>query len=161
LRPSSGESALSAVSGGPGLLVVIPRNCIGCRTCELACSFAHSTGGTFARARIKVHQVGDTQEPQQGAASQSSKRCLQMTCLQCLDAACVKVCPVEAIERNAATGAIEVNEQRCVGCSLCEKVCPFGHMHFDRETRRAVKCDLCKGSPACARFCPNRALEIR
>ena len=149
LPTSSGEPALRAVpDGGPGLLVIVPRNCIGCRTCELACSFYHSSGGAFARARIKVHTVGE-------------KRYVQMTCLQCLDPACVKVCPVEALVRNPATGAIDVCEDRCIGCALCEKACPFGHMHFDREARVAVKCDLCKGAPACARFCPSRALEMK
>jgi Fe-S-cluster-containing hydrogenase component 2 len=82
-----------------------------------------------------------------------------MTCLQCVDAACVKVCPVEALVRNAATGAVEVISARCVGCGLCVVGCPFGHMHFDSERHVAVKCDLCGGSPKCAQFCPNRALE--
>jgi Fe-S-cluster-containing hydrogenase component 2 len=137
-----------ATGPGGGMLTIIPRNCIGCRTCELACSFAHAEHGRFARSRIRIHQMAE-------------KRWMQMTCLQCVDAACVKACPVEALARSAATGAIEVNPRRCVGCGLCEKACPFGHMHFDREARAAVKCDLCAGSPACAQFCPNRALAVR
>ena len=130
------------------MLVVIPRNCVGCRTCELACSFAHSMDGRFARSRITVTTAGD-------------KRFVQMTCLQCVDAACIKVCPVSALVRNEKTGAIDVDTDRCVGCSLCSKACPFGHAHFDTEAGRAVKCDLCGGEPKCAQFCPNKALEIR
>jgi len=131
-----------------GLYTVIPGNCTGCRTCELACSFSHSTDGAFARSRIKVYQT-------------AAGKHVQVTCLQCADAACVKVCPVEALSRNESTGAIEVSTDRCVGCALCVTACPFGHMHFDIETRCAVKCDLCKGDPMCARFCPSKALEIR
>ncbi|MBI5528128.1 MAG: 4Fe-4S dicluster domain-containing protein [Deltaproteobacteria bacterium] len=160
-QTSSGDAlrVLAGISGrvpagaartgsGGGMLTVIPRNCVGCRTCELTCSFVHSTHGRLARSRIKVREVGE-------------KRFVQMTCLQCVEAACVAVCPVEALARNEATGAIEVHEGRCVGCSLCEKACPFGHMRFDPEAGLAVKCDLCKGEPMCARFCPNKALEVR
>jgi carbon-monoxide dehydrogenase iron sulfur subunit len=132
--------------------VVIPRNCIGCRTCEVACSFAHAVaghdGGQLGHSRIRVHAI-------------APQRFVQVTCLQCANAACVKVCPTSALVRNPITSAIEVNEQRCIGCSLCRAACPFGHMHFDRPHNLAVKCDLCKGQPACAKFCPNRALAWR
>jgi Fe-S-cluster-containing hydrogenase component 2 len=140
-------SAARTGAGG-GILTIIPRNCVGCRTCELTCSFVHSTRGRLARSRIKVREAAE-------------KRSVQMTCLQCAEAACAAACPVEAISRNEATGAVEINEARCVGCSLCVAACPFGHMHFDAEAGLAVKCDLCRGEPMCARFCPNRALEVR
>ena len=108
--------------GREGRLVVIPRNCEGCRTCELACSFVHSTSGLLARGRISIHAQGE-------------ERYVQITCLQCAEAACAKVCPSEALVRNEHSGAIEVHAGRCVGCGLCESACPFGHMHFDRELK--------------------------
>ncbi len=145
----SGEKAPPLVVGAvERTLVVMPRRCIGCRTCELACSFAHGGPGRMARARIRVHPAGE-------------KRFVQITCLQCENAACAKVCPVQAIARDERTRALVVSPERCVGCGLCEAACPFGHMHFDRETRRAEKCDLCGGNPACAAFCPAKALEYR
>jgi Fe-S-cluster-containing dehydrogenase component len=85
---------------------------------------------------------------------------VQVTCLQCVQAACVKVCPTQALVRSA-TGAIEIDAWRCIGCSLCAAACPFGHMHFDMQTHQPVKCDLCGGQPACAMFCPHNALEWR
>lgn len=133
--------------GKRGRLVIIPHNCTGCRTCELACSFAHSTAGGLARSRIAIHPQGE-------------ERYVQLTCLQCAEAACAKACPTGALVRNEETGAIEVTGL-CVGCGLCEAACPFGHMHFDRALKVPIKCDLCGGQPACAAFCPHQALEIR
>ena len=41
-------------------LYVTPGKCIGCRTCELSCTFVHSTeGGKLRRSRVKVHDTGD------------------------------------------------------------------------------------------------------
>lgn len=127
---------------------VIPGNCTGCRTCELACSMVKGTGQLLGQPRIRVYQTGE-------------KKYMQMTCMQCVDAACAKVCPTDALQRNPETGAIEVKNELCVGCALCEAACPFGHMQFDRELGLPLKCDLCGGNPACARFCPDRALELR
>jgi len=129
--------------------LVNPNLCIGCRTCELACSFSHSENGKPGRSRIFVLDGGfkDLWVP--------------VTCLQCDDAACVKSCLVEALRRNEETGAIELNQDLCVKCGACVAACPFGCSLHDPGHERFVKCDLCGGDPACARFCPTKALEYR
>lgn len=127
-------------------LVVNPNLCIGCRTCELACSFTHSVDGKPGRTRIFMLESGfkDLWVP--------------VTCLQCDEAACVKSCLVDALRRNEETGAIELNQDACVKCMACVAACPFGCSLLDAAHDRVVKCDLCGGDPACARFCPTRAL---
>ena len=37
--------------------------------------------------------------------------------------------------------------------------CPFGAISVDPLTDRIIKCDLCLGDPACAKFCPTGAIE--
>ena len=129
-------------------LVVIPRNCTGCRTCDLACSFVHSEDGRLGRARITIFPT-------------VPDRYMQMTCLQCVEAACIAVCPTGALVRNEKTRAVDVDDGRCIGCRLCEAACPFGHIRYIEEDGAPAKCDLCGGEPACASFCPYNALEYK
>jgi anaerobic carbon-monoxide dehydrogenase iron sulfur subunit len=124
-----------------------PKKCTLCHNCELACSFRHYEGNPPLKPRIFVVQ-------QQGLN-------LPLTCLQCDDAACVKVCPTTALVRNEATGAVELRPGRCIGCRMCVNACPFGHAAFDEAKQQPLKCDLCNGNPACVPFCPTQALTYR
>ena len=52
-----------------------------------------------------------------------------------------------------------VLKDRCVGCRLCQKACPWGVMTFDEEQGKADKCFLCNGAPKCVEACPAAALR--
>jgi Fe-S-cluster-containing dehydrogenase component len=129
--------------------IVTPNLCTGCRTCELACSFSHSIGGKPGRSRIYPLPGGhkDLYTP--------------VVCLQCDDPACVKSCLVDALKRNEETGAIDLNQEKCVKCMACVAACPFGCSLLDPVHNIIVKCDLCGGDPVCAHFCPTKALVYR
>lgn len=129
--------------------VVKPELCIGCRTCELACSFAHAKNGRPGRSRIFVLGGG------------FKDLFVPVTCLQCEEAACAKSCLVNAITRNPETGAMDLDHEKCVRCMACIAACPFGCSLFDEQQELVVKCDLCGGDPACAKFCPTKALEYK
>ena len=129
-------------------LVITPSRCTACRTCELACSFKYSSNGKPGIPRIRAFMIREGRNQ-------------VMTCFQCDQAACVRVCPVDALVRNEATGAVEVDENRCIGCGLCSVACPFGHIRHEPADGIAVKCNLCRGEPACAAFCPTQTLEYR
>jgi len=124
---------------------VNPSLCTGCRTCELACAFTHTKDQKPGRSRI--YPLGYAKDEY-----------VPVTCLQCDEAACIKSCLFDALRRNEETGAVELNPERCVKCEACVAACPFGCALVDEVHREIVKCDLCGGSPACARFCPTKAL---
>lgn len=126
---------------------VNPGLCTGCRTCELACSFTHAVEGLRGQTRIFPIDGGfkDLWVP--------------VVCLQCDDPACVKSCLVDALKRNPETGAIELDQEVCVKCMACVAACPFGCALVDQQHGIIVKCDLCGGDPACAHFCPTKALK--
>lgn len=129
--------------------IVNPEVCTGCRTCELACAFTHAIDGKPGKSRIYPLAAGykDLWVP--------------VVCLQCEDPACVKSCLVDALKRNPETGAIELDQEKCVKCMACVAACPFGCSLHDQQHDLVVKCDLCGGDPVCAHFCPTKALQYK
>ena len=130
-------------------LFVTPSLCTGCRTCELACSFTHMVEGKPGKSRIYPLDGG------------FKDLFVPVVCLQCEEPACMKACLVGAITKNDATGAMELDHERCVLCMACVAACPFGCSLADEVNNMIVKCDLCGGDPVCAHFCPTKALAYR
>jgi Fe-S-cluster-containing hydrogenase component 2 len=81
-----------------------------------------------------------------------------ITCKQCEEAPCAKVCPTEAITLDRETGAYKINIARCIKCRLCVSACPIGAISFTPEGD-LVLCDLCGGDPLCVKHCPTGALK--
>ena len=129
------------------LIIDIDR-CTGCHQCELACSFRKLRKFSPCDSRIQIVTTED--------------RCLSIpvVCMQCAEAPCVRVCPVGAIQFDSGTGAYRIDDARCLGCRMCALVCPFAAVASDRNTGKAIKCDLCDGDPACEAVCAPGALRF-
>ncbi|MBU1628387.1 4Fe-4S dicluster domain-containing protein [bacterium] len=129
-------------------LVINPKLCTNCHICELACSFKQSQQLSLFKTCINtVHLAQDNIT-------------IPITCLHCVEAACVSACPAKAISKNESTGAIEIDYELCIGCRTCMGACPFGNVLFDANSSKTgvYKCNLCKGDPMCAKFCPTQAI---
>ena len=55
----------------------------------------------------------------------------------------------------------EVNVDKCVGCSICAKVCPCQNIVIENKKARIADHDHCTQCLACVHFCPQQAIEIR
>ncbi|MBV8047150.1 MAG: 4Fe-4S binding protein [Paludibacterium sp.] len=147
-------------------IIAEPQNCIGCRTCEVACALAHPLPGgedmlspANFNPRLKVIKGARVSTP--------------VLCRQCDDAPCANACPSGAIVRR--DDSIQVLQERCVGCKTCMVACPYGAMEVTTVPQAAgvlksraakavaLKCDLCidnPAGPACIASCPTKCLHM-
>lgn len=145
-----------------GIILIDPKKCLACRTCELQCAIAHSESKDLEKAicedplpetRVKVEAAGDLAVPLQ--------------CRHCEDAPCVNICPTKAIVKSESEGPVLIKDELCIGCKWCVLVCPFGVIRMSRGGAAVTKCDLCferlvkNKLPACVVACPSKALQFK
>ena len=149
-----------------GMIIGNPTRCVGCRRCELACTEYNEGKSHPAIARVNVRrnwsfgpegaQVGFGR----GDGRFGNHRIIQETCRQCPHPIpCRLACPYDAIEVVPPVGARVINQEKCQGCRICQRACPWGMTTFDEEIQKATKCHLCDGDPECVKMCPSGALQ--
>jgi len=132
--------------------------CIGCRSCEVACNEQNGNP-----ADIQWRRVGEIEG---GTYPNTLRHYLSMGCNHCLDAECLKGCPVDAYTKDPTTGIVLHSTDACIGCQYCVWNCPYSVPQFNPERGVVGKCDMCKGrldhglEPACVNACPEAAIEI-
>lgn len=90
---------------------------------------------------------------------------LPRMCNQCDEPACVPVCPAGATYKMA-DGTVQIDSDRCLGCGLCAKACPYGARFVNSEVGKAEKCSLCGHRlavgllPACVETCVGGARMV-
>jgi formate dehydrogenase iron-sulfur subunit len=131
--------------------------CIGCRSCEVACNEQNGNP-----ADITWRRVGELEG---GTYPETQRHYLSMGCNHCLDADCLRGCPVNAYTKDVS-GIVLHSADACIGCSYCVWNCPYSVPQFNPERGVVGKCDMCKGrlddglEPACVNACPEGAIEI-
>nr|MDO8133821.1 CoB--CoM heterodisulfide reductase iron-sulfur subunit A family protein [Candidatus Njordarchaeum guaymaensis] len=53
-----------------------------------------------------------------------------------------------------------VDEDLCIGCGLCEEICPYGAPRIENQ-KSEIREILCRGCGSCAAECPRRAITMR
>lgn len=167
------DEARAAIPASTGYLLVDTKKCQGCVSCMLACSLVHEGTTNLSLSRIQVLQNSFLPWPHDLTIEQ---------CRQCVEAACVVNCPVEALRPDPEFGNVRtVNKEECIGCGTCVEECPHTPSRpilaedeeYDGDLK-SRKCDLCAGAPhhwhdkgggpdgmqACVAVCPVGAIRF-
>jgi protein NrfC len=173
--PETGQILVPAGEMPPadGYLLVDMKKCQGCMSCMLACSLIHEGVEGLSLSRIRIMQDSFASFPDDLTIA---------PCRQCVDPACVKICPTGALHADARHGHVRmVNKEECIGCGLCYDACPYTPSRaflapdkaYDDELK-SRKCDLCANAPyhwdeagggpdgkqACVAVCPVGAIAF-
>lgn len=141
--------------------------CTGCKTCELACKDYKDLDETVAYRKIYDYEGGSWTDNGDGTCTTNAfVYHVSMSCNHCDDPACTKVCPTGAMHKDAETGLVSVDAEKCIGCGYCHMACPYNAPKVDRAVGHSVKCDGCADrvaqglQPICVGACPLRALAF-
>ncbi|WP_225749837.1 4Fe-4S dicluster domain-containing protein [Paraeggerthella sp. Marseille-Q4926] len=140
--------------------------CTGCKTCEFACKDAYDLDVGTAYRKVYEYTGGETVRLGDGFATTCFAYSVSVSCCHCENPACVRVCPTEAMHKEAESGLVLVDVRRCIGCGYCHLSCPYNAPKVDREKGHSVKCHGCRDrldegkKPVCVEACPARALDF-
>lgn len=138
--------------------VLDPPRCTGCEACRVACAIENRL--PMDRVWRTVHHANPEHRPGVPAFH------LSLACNHCARPACLEGCPASAYRKDPATGAVLLDETRCIGCRYCSWSCPYDAPRFDADSGVMGKCTFCQDrlragkAPACAAACPTGALSV-
>ncbi|HUY88180.1 MAG TPA: DmsC/YnfH family molybdoenzyme membrane anchor subunit [Pirellulales bacterium] len=132
--------------------------CSGCKACVTACHTLNGldAGETWRDVGLLIG----------GSRSLPVLQHVTTACHHCLEPACQKACPVNAYEKDAATGIVRHLDDQCFGCQYCTLACPYDVPKYHRGKGIVRKCDMCSSrlavgeAPACVQACPHQAIAI-
>ena len=101
-----------------GMLIDINK-CIGCNYCTYACQAVNNLADDM------LYNVVTTETTQNG-----TEFFLSRPCMQCAEAPCVHVCPVQATYYRE-DGIVKMDYDRCIGCRYCQVACPYDARVFN------------------------------
>ncbi len=136
------------------------EKCVGCYACAVACMDQNDIDVVhdgLAYRHVTHIEIGGGSEVRVVHVS--------MACMHCETAECLDACPSGALKRDAASGAVIVRRELCIGCHACAMACPFGVPRFGHDGTMQ-KCDACYArtrfgcDPACVEICPTGALRF-
>lgn len=151
-----------------GVLVDTTR-CIGCRSCEVACSVANANFVPDVNADNALEKVRDTTDKQFTVVNRFNTKkgevFVKKQCMHCWQPACAAACLVNAMVKTKE-GPVIWDGDKCMGCRYCMVSCPFDipKAEYNSTNPRIMKCTMCyerlkEGrKPACVEACPTDTL---
>lgn len=151
-----------------GVLVDTTR-CIGCRSCEVACSVTHDNYVPDIKNDNALEKIHDTSDKQWTIVNRFKTEkgdvFVKRQCMHCWQPACGAACLVNAMYKTKE-GPVTWDGDKCMGCRFCMISCPFDipKAEYNSWNPRIMKCNMCyerlkEGKkPACVEACPTDTL---
>jgi formate dehydrogenase iron-sulfur subunit len=163
--------------------------CTGCKACQVACKAwngldpepshfrsdpatnmlaNHFTGNSYDNTgKLSATDWRHVSFIEQFNSSRTGSRWLfsSDSCKHCTDAACLNVCPYNAIIRTEM-GNVVVLQDKCQGSQDCNSACPYGVVRYSERSGTSQKCTLCNDrihnglGTACAKACPTGSIQF-
>lgn len=67
---------------------------------------------------------------------------------------------MEDLRHLENVSTLVLNEEKCIGCSLCTEVCPQAVFEMQRNKARIVDFNACMECGACVNNCPSQAISV-
>lgn len=133
------------------VIAFYPEKCDLCRKCEIACNekiknFCPDEFPSAPHVRIFVSPIGP----------------MARICHHCEEPPCVDACIGESLYIGTE-GNVCQDVDRCVGCFMCNMVCPYAAIIPTVSMKKALKCTVScgeEGLPACITACDRGALVL-
>jgi DMSO reductase iron-sulfur subunit len=132
------------------------NRCTGCQACQLACTIEN--GLDVDTSWRQIHTYNERRLPEIPLFH------LSLACNHCAEPSCVDACPALAYSKDAITGAVLIDADKCIGCGYCSWACPYDAPRMDHARGVMTKCTFCNDRlhrgqrPACVELCPTDAL---
>lgn len=164
--------------------------CTGCRGCQVACKQWNDLPAETTTNRGTYENPPDLSEStwlkmrfiEEGSTASGDMAWLfsRYACMHCGDAACINVCPTQALYRHEL-GMVLYDRNLCSGCGYCVEACPFSVPRMEEGWNKLTgmgkvsqKCTMCVDRvttesdlvstgdriPACVKSCPPGALQF-
>lgn len=163
--------------GYPGRLGLLHDTtlCVGCRSCEAACSEVNnlppveppvSDPTVFDQNRRTTDTLLTVVNQYQEAEGTQPAIFRKQQCMHCNEPCCATVCPVKAFEKTPE-GPVLYDAEVCMGCRYCIMACPYNALAYEYDnplTPRVMRCTMCYSrikeglAPGCADACPTGAI---
>jgi anaerobic dimethyl sulfoxide reductase subunit B (iron-sulfur subunit) len=129
--------------------------CVGCGACKAACILENGWS-FYPRSVYTINSEAYVSLPLIN---------ISLACNHCKEAACLNGCPSGSYFRDPLSGAVVIDDNKCIGCRYCQWNCPYDAPKYDKMNRIIGKCNLCFSGftegrlPACTTSCPTGALK--
>ncbi len=153
--------------------------CMGCNACTVSCKDWNQVKSGLVRWRKHVghEKTNEGYDVTTRTSILQNVENLVMSFNHCDRPACVKACSSNAISKDANTGIVSIDREKCIGVLACITACPFGAIGIADDYQEpekqggwqishpAQKCNMCIDrvndgqEPVCVASCVGRAIH--